>query len=96
MSSVPGGPVPVDPNDPHVRDIGEWAVNEHNKQSGDSLKFLEVVSGSKQIVSGVLYKLVLLVDVGANYPRKYEAKVWEQPWVVPPRKLESFHVLLQD
>ena len=88
--------MPVDPKDPHVRDIGEWAVNEHNKQSGDSLKFLEVVSGSKQIVSGDMYELVLLVDVGANRHRKYEAKVLEQPWVVPPRKLESFHVLLQE
>ena len=96
MSSSLGGKVSVDPNDPHVRDIGEWAVNEHNKQSGDSLKFLEVVSGSKQIVSRDMYKLVLLVDVGANHHRKYETKVWEQPWVEPPRKLESFHVLLQE
>ena len=88
--------MPVDPNDPHVRDIGQWAVNEHNRQSGDSLKFLEVVSGSKQIVSGDMYELVLLVDVGGNRKEKYEAKVWEQPWVVPPRKLESFHVLLQE
>ena len=96
MSFVPGRPVSVDPNDPHVRDIGEWAVNEHNKQSGDSLKFLEVVSGSKQIVSGEMYTLVLLVDVGANHHQKHGAKVLEKPWEEPPRTLVFFQVPLQE
>ncbi|AQK49621.1 Cysteine proteinase inhibitor 5 [Zea mays] len=45
--------------DPYVQGVGEWAVKEHNRQTGESLEFAEVVSGMEQVVAGTNYKLNL-------------------------------------
>ncbi|PWZ26403.1 Cysteine proteinase inhibitor 5 [Zea mays] len=45
--------------DPYVQGVGEWAVKEHNRQTGESLQFGEVVSGMEQVVAGTNYKLNL-------------------------------------
>ena len=75
-------------SDPHVQEIGEFAVTEHNKQAKESLKFQSVVSGETQVVSGTNYRLVVVAEDG-GVSNKYEAVVWEKPWM-GFRNLTSF------
>lgn len=74
--------------DPHVVEIGEFAVSEYNKRSESGLKFETVVSGETQVVAGTNYRLkVAANDGGAS--KNYEAMVWEKPWL-KFRNLTSF------
>lgn len=66
-------------NDPHVREIAEFAVAEYNKQSKVDLKLKSVVKGETQVVAGTNYRLVVSVKNGVK-AEKYEAVVWEKPW----------------
>lgn len=71
-----------DVKDPHIVEIGEFAVSEYNKQSKSGLKFVAVVSGESQTVSGVKYRLVVAANDGSAGPSKnYEAIVVEKPWL---------------
>lgn len=55
-----GGYKPIkDIADPYIQSIGEFAVNEHNKQAKTELKFQKVISGKFQIVAGTNYHLRL-------------------------------------
>ncbi|KAK9267188.1 hypothetical protein L1049_009608 [Liquidambar formosana] len=75
-------------SDPHVREIGEFAVTEHNKEAKEELAFESVVKGETQLVSGTNYRLVLAAkDGGAS--NNYEAVVWEKIWT-GFRNLTSF------
>ncbi|MQM02766.1 hypothetical protein Taro_035539 [Colocasia esculenta] len=75
-----GGYRPIeDIDDPYVQEIGKFVVEEHNKQAGQGLVFVRVVSGEQQVVSGTNYKLVVAAeDAGAT--NKYEAVVYDKPW----------------
>lgn len=60
-----GGWQPIkDLNDPHVREIGEFAVSEHNKEveHDQKLSLRRVVRGETQVVAGINYHLLLEVD----------------------------------
>ena len=46
-------------DDRHIQSLGEFAVNEHNKQAKTQLKFEKVISGKLQIVAGTNYNLRL-------------------------------------
>ncbi|CAE6025909.1 unnamed protein product [Arabidopsis arenosa] len=70
-----------DVKDPHIVKIGEFAVSEYNKQSKSGLKFVTVVSGESQVVSGVNYRLVVAANDGTNPSKNYEAIVLEKPWL---------------
>ena len=77
--------------DPHVQDLGAWAVAEHTKVYNDGLRFARVVSGEVQIVAGENYRL----DVDAlrldGKDAMYKAEVFEQDWpTMTTRKLVSF------
>ncbi|XP_010441439.1 PREDICTED: cysteine proteinase inhibitor 5-like [Camelina sativa] len=76
-----GGWSPIsDVKDPHVVEIGEFAVSEYDKRSKLGLKFETVVSGETQVVSGTNYRLTVAAnDGGAS--KNYEAMVWEKPWL---------------
>ncbi|XP_022738234.1 cysteine proteinase inhibitor 5-like [Durio zibethinus] len=76
-------------NDPHVRDVAEFAVSEYNQQSKASLKLKSVVKGEMQVVSGINYKLV----VESTDDKDYEAVVWEKA-NGKSRSLTSFKSLL--
>ncbi|CAA7043446.1 unnamed protein product [Microthlaspi erraticum] len=79
--------------DPHVADVGKFAVSQHNKETKSSLKFVKVVSGEYQVVEGVKYQLVILAtDDGEN--NNYQAIVFETR--VGPRSMTliSFKKLL--
>uniref|UniRef100_A0A7N2R5F4 Cystatin domain-containing protein n=1 Tax=Quercus lobata TaxID=97700 RepID=A0A7N2R5F4_QUELO len=43
---------------PHVKEIGEYAVEEYN-ESKSQLKFVSVVNGEAQVVAGVNYRLIV-------------------------------------
>ncbi|KAF8769308.1 hypothetical protein HU200_006822 [Digitaria exilis] len=76
-------------NDPHIQEIGQWAVAEHVKQANDGLTFSKVVSGEKQVVSGVNFRLVIDAFKGDGKDARYQAIVFEQVWT-NTRKLRSF------
>uniref|UniRef100_A0A2P2JJF2 Cysteine proteinase inhibitor n=1 Tax=Rhizophora mucronata TaxID=61149 RepID=A0A2P2JJF2_RHIMU len=79
-AALVGGWKPIrDLNDPHVQDIGSYAVGAYNKRSNADLKFQRAVKGETQVVSGMNYRLVLAVkDGGAD--KQYQAVVWEKAW----------------
>ncbi|CAN6828649.1 hypothetical protein HID58_060358 [Brassica napus] len=89
------GPI-KDLKDPHVIKIGQFAVNKYNIQSKSGLKFVNVVRGEFQVVSGVNYRFVVEADDGSNSTYKmYEAVVWEQLWM-KSMNLTSFTSLLKN
>ncbi|WVZ55950.1 hypothetical protein U9M48_006547 [Paspalum notatum var. saurae] len=79
----------LDVNEPHIQELGAWAVAEHVKQTNDGLKFGKVVSGSEQLVSGVNYRLYIVVLNLAGQNVTYNAVVYEQIWI-NTRELTSF------
>ncbi|KAL3627347.1 hypothetical protein CASFOL_028710 [Castilleja foliolosa] len=66
-------------NDTSVVNIGKFAVTEHNRETRKSLRFLNVVKGEMQVVSGTQYRLVINATDGGT-TREYSAKVLSQPW----------------
>ncbi|XP_051196161.1 cysteine proteinase inhibitor 8-like [Lolium perenne] len=77
--------------DPHVQDLGRWAVVKHTWVYNDGLRFSKVVSGEMQIVDfGINYRL----DVDAlrmnDAHAMYKVEMFEQDWpTVTTRKLGS-------
>ncbi|KAK1620193.1 hypothetical protein QYE76_025710 [Lolium multiflorum] len=78
--------------DPHVQDLGRWAVVKYAWVYNERLRFSKVVSGEMQIVSvGINYRL----DVDAlrmnDAHAVYKVEMFEQDWpTVTTRKLVSF------
>ncbi|GMN36563.1 hypothetical protein TIFTF001_006112 [Ficus carica] len=68
-----------DLNAPHVKEIANFAVSLHNKQSKASLKLTRIVSGETQVVAGTNYLLILAVT-NKKAAERYEAVVWEKEW----------------
>ncbi|KFK41155.1 hypothetical protein AALP_AA2G092800 [Arabis alpina] len=76
-----GGWSPItDVKDPHVVQIGEFAVSEYDKRSKSGLKFETVVRGETQVVAGTNYRLRVTANDGGE-SKNYEAIVWEKPWL---------------
>ncbi|KAK9089830.1 hypothetical protein Scep_028912 [Stephania cephalantha] len=68
-----GGFKLVDPRDPHIVEIGRYAVDQYNKQAHKSLVFKSVIQAQVQIVNGRNYKVTIRVADGGTY----EALVYE-------------------
>ncbi|KAK4744244.1 hypothetical protein SAY87_010556 [Trapa incisa] len=68
-----------DINDPYIKEIAGFAVNEYNKQALASLKFAKVTSGESQVIAGTNYRLIIAAIDGTT-TRNYEAIVWDKPW----------------
>ncbi|KAI4321128.1 hypothetical protein MLD38_034548 [Melastoma candidum] len=66
-------------DDPHLKEIAEFAVHEYNKQLKASLSLTRVVEAETQIVSGMNYRIVIDVEEGKGGSKRYEAVVWEKP-----------------
>lgn len=78
----------VNPGDPLAIEIGNFAVNEYNKQ-GNKLKFEKILSGVSEIVSqGTNYRLTLSATDGST-SKKYAAIVLDNP-EQHVRKLTNF------
>ncbi|KAL5097491.1 hypothetical protein RYX36_001818 [Vicia faba] len=88
-----GGWTPIkNINDPYVKEIAEFALTEHGKQSGEKLSLVKVVSGESQVVAGTNYRLVLAAKDGSAATKNYEAQVWDKPFA-HFRNLTSFKPL---
>ncbi|TKY53951.1 Cysteine proteinase inhibitor 5 [Spatholobus suberectus] len=75
-------------NDPHVKEIADFAVTEYDKRSGEKLKLEKVIKGDTQVVAGTNYRLTLAATDGSS-SNNYEAVVWEKVWM-HFRNLTSF------
>ncbi|CAN6284221.1 unnamed protein product [Urochloa humidicola] len=90
LGEIVGGWGPIkDVSDPHIQEIGGWAVAEHVKLANDGLRFGGVVSGEEQVVAGMNYKLVLDAKGADGTVAAYRAFVYEQSWT-NTRELMSF------
>jgi hypothetical protein len=77
----------MDINDPHVQELGGWAVTVHNEIDKDALVFKRVVSGQYQVVSGIKYNLTI---EASNPDGKYATSLFGQDWT-NTRLLFSFY-----
>ncbi|KAM0066058.1 putative Cystatin domain-containing protein [Helianthus debilis subsp. tardiflorus] len=78
--TLAGGWKPIpDVTDATVVDIGQFAVDEHNKEEHVSLKFVKVVKGESQVVAGMNYNLTVTAADG-GVESSYVAFVWDKPW----------------
>lgn len=85
-----GGWFPIrNVSDPHIQELGGWAVTEHVRLANDGLRFGEVTSGEQQVVSGMNYRLVLDATDADGKLAAYGAFVYEQSWT-NTRELVSF------
>ncbi|KNA22917.1 hypothetical protein SOVF_029630 [Spinacia oleracea] len=81
-----GGYSPIkDVSDPYVQGVGQFAVTEYNKDQKAHLKFVKVVKGESQVVSGTNYRLFIEADDNSQYV----AIVYDVPWR-HQRSLTSF------
>ncbi|XP_022153704.1 cysteine proteinase inhibitor 1-like [Momordica charantia] len=80
--NIVGGWTPIEnvEENSYVQEIGRFAVMEHNKQTGNHLKFLKVTKGWSQVVAGTNYRLILEAVNMAGMIWNYEAVVWDKPW----------------
>lgn len=79
------------PDDPAVIEIGEFAVDEHNKDTNSTLKFDRVVKGETQIVGGMNWRLTIEVD-DVQVVKNCEVLVYQQSWQ-NVTKLISFKIV---
>ncbi|RCV44171.1 hypothetical protein SETIT_9G352800v2 [Setaria italica] len=88
-----GGWGPIkDVSDPHIQELGGWAVAEHARRANDGLRFGGVSRGEEQVVSGMNYNLVLDATDANGATAAYGAFVYEQVWT-NTRELMSFAAL---
>uniref|UniRef100_A0A0D9XL86 Cystatin domain-containing protein n=1 Tax=Leersia perrieri TaxID=77586 RepID=A0A0D9XL86_9ORYZ len=81
-------PVP-DAGDPHIQELGNWAVSKHDRVAGDGLVFQQVSRAESQEVIGVDYRLHINAGGGGGGGAAFVAVVWESS-ESGMRKLISF------
>lgn len=81
---------PFDPiediNDPHIQELGAWAVAEYDKRAGVGLRFNRVVSGESQVMIGVRYRFF----IDASEPHGAYVAVLGEPDETDTRILFAF------
>lgn len=73
----------LNPNDPLVIVIGQFAVTEYNKETPSKLFFQSVVSGrTLPRGTGLWYDLVIAAkDASSPISAKYQASIWERSFL---------------
>eukprot|EP00250_Pteridium_aquilinum_P013607 c21450_g1_i2 orf=178-531(+) len=86
----PGGreKVPDAENSVQLQDLAVFAVKQYNSKQGLHLQYVRLVSAEQQVVSGMMYYLVI-ETASEGKSKYYEAKVWVQAWK-NFKSLESF------
>ncbi|KAK9681435.1 hypothetical protein RND81_10G001900 [Saponaria officinalis] len=71
-----------DVSEPHVQEIGKYAVTKHNQLDGTKLQFVRIVRGESQVVAGTNYRLQISAKDSAagGGVSDYQAVVYERPW----------------
>ncbi|XP_014504954.1 multicystatin-like [Vigna radiata var. radiata] len=82
ITNVPGAP-----NNVEIEHLARFAVHYYNHQHNADLEFVTVISAKKQVVSGVLYYITLMVKNGET-KILYETKVWVREWLKSKEVLE--------
>ena len=84
-----GGYSPADPNDHTIKEMASFAASAITEATNEGpFKLAKITSASKQIVSGVNYKLTIEMDV-ADAKQSCNVIVYDQSWT-KTRKLTSF------
>ncbi|ONK76286.1 uncharacterized protein A4U43_C03F26020 [Asparagus officinalis] len=80
-SSRLGGWTPIkNMGDPHVTEIVEFAVREHNEEANGKLRLGRAIKGETQVVGGVKYKLFIEARDYGGKTGSYEVVVLERAW----------------
>ncbi|KAL8249088.1 hypothetical protein R6Q59_005956 [Mikania micrantha] len=79
------------PYDPKVINVGQFAVDEHNRNTNSTMKFDRVIKGYTQIVGGINWRLTIDVEDHTSI-KTCEVLVYEQP-LHNVKKLVSFKIL---
>lgn len=77
QSVVAGGWSESQTADKDAQAAAEFAVREMTQKTGSAIKLKKVLSVQKQVVAGMNYKLVLLVDDG-KVERQADVVVWRK------------------
>ncbi|GAQ88531.1 cysteine proteinase inhibitor [Klebsormidium nitens] len=91
---MPGGQVDVGgSNDPDAEEVGKYVVSTIAKeQNAPDLKFVRVVSATKQVVAGLMWRLTVEVKTPVG-PAEYKATVYEPPGPDATRSLEKYELV---
>jgi hypothetical protein len=73
--NVCGGVSPTDVKDEYTLKVFKQAVTDHNAKQNDTLEFKELVSATKQVVSGFMFTGVIKAAKGGAVG-EYNVKVW--------------------
>ncbi|KAI3818898.1 hypothetical protein L1987_12720 [Smallanthus sonchifolius] len=79
------------PDDPAVIEVGQFAVDEHNKDTKSTMKFERVVKGYTQIVGGMNWRLTIEIEDRKSI-KTCEVLVYEQT-LHKVKKLVSFKIV---
>eukprot|EP00250_Pteridium_aquilinum_P013606 c21450_g1_i1 orf=85-474(+) len=79
--AAPGGreKVPDAENSVQLQDLAVFAVKQYNSKQGLHLQYVRLVSAEQQVVSGMMYYLVI-ETASEGKSKYYEAQVWVQAW----------------
>ncbi|XP_014504955.1 multicystatin-like [Vigna radiata var. radiata] len=78
-------------NNLEIEELARFAVDYYNKKHNALLEFVTVISAKKQVVSGILYYITLMVKNGET-KIVYETKVWVREWL-NSKKVLKFKVV---
>jgi hypothetical protein len=73
--TIVGGIAPTDVTDPYTISVFKQAVDKHNADTNAGLTFVELVSATKQVVSGFNFIGVIKASKGGAVG-EYEVEVW--------------------
>ena len=72
-----GGISNADANDEFIINVYKQAVELHNSQQNDNVEFVKIISVSKQVVSGFMFRGVIEAKKG-DAVGQYEVDVWQK------------------
>ena len=72
-----GGISNADSNDEFIINVYKQTIDLHNSKENDNLEFVKIVSVTKQVVSGFMFRGVIEAKKG-NSVGQYEVDVWQK------------------
>ncbi|KAG2239076.1 hypothetical protein Bca52824_089936 [Brassica carinata] len=73
-----GKSVPIkDVSARNIEEVAKYAINEHNSESNDNLVFVKVIEGKRQVLSAIIYDLIIAAKNNGGATKNYKAVVME-------------------